>query len=156
MLRKLMVGFLLVVLFGGCIKKEPDCNFDECELVAPANEVQAIQNFLNSSGITATKHCSGMFYVIDSMGTGNHPGACTSVRVTYSGSLTNGTTFDSGTHDLGLSSVIRGWTIGVPLIRQGGRIRLFIPPTLGYGYSDYGPIPANSILIFDITLVTVY
>jgi FKBP-type peptidyl-prolyl cis-trans isomerase FkpA len=58
-----------------------------------------------------------------------------------------------------LGTLIDGWKIGVPLIKKGGQIRLYIPPSLGYGSSDVRDnqgrviIPGNSILIFDITLI---
>jgi FKBP-type peptidyl-prolyl cis-trans isomerase FkpA len=78
------------------------------------------------------------------------------VRATYIGKLTNGNQFDAGTADFGLNQVIRGWTNGIPLIKQGGKIHLYIPPSLGYGNQAQGPIPANSILIFDVTLDVVY
>jgi FKBP-type peptidyl-prolyl cis-trans isomerase len=50
---------------------------------------------------------------------------------------------------------VQGWANGIPLLKEGGTIRLFIPPSFGYGNQPYGPIPANSILIFDVTLNTV-
>lgn len=75
------------------------------------------------------------------------------------GKLTNGTIFDqtqgNNTYSNYLTSLIKGWTNGVPYIKTGGRIILYIPPTLGYGSQANGPIPANSILIFDIDLINV-
>jgi FKBP-type peptidyl-prolyl cis-trans isomerase FkpA len=46
-----------------------------------------------------------------------------------------------------------GWKLGLPLIKAGGKIKLYLPPSLGYGNSVSGNIPANSILVFEITLV---
>ena len=57
-----------------------------------------------------------------------------------------------------MGSLIEGWKMGLPLIQKGGKIRLYIPPSLGYGPNDLKDrnnnvvIPGNSILIFDITL----
>ena len=62
----------------------------------------------------------------------------------------------ANTADFMLNGVIPGWTDGIPLIKQGGRIHLYIPPSLGYGNRAVESIPANSILLFDVTLDTVY
>jgi FKBP-type peptidyl-prolyl cis-trans isomerase FkpA len=48
--------------------------------------------------------------------------------------------------------LILGWQYGIPLVKAGGRIMLYLPPSLGYGSQSTGTIPANSVLIFDITL----
>ena len=83
------------------------------------------------------------------------------VTVKYAGRLTNGTYFDpttpgtTSTATFALWQVIVGWQKGVPLISAGGKISLYIPPSLGYGSVPKGSIPANSILIFDIELVSV-
>ena len=78
--------------------------------------------------------------------------------VKYKGYLTNGTCFDSTKTSLPtftLGQLIVGWQKGIPLIKAGGAIRLFIPPSMGYGSNTVGPIPANSNLIFEIKLVDV-
>ena len=80
------------------------------------------------------------------------------MSVKYVGKLTNGTIFDQQlTTPISflLSGVIFGWQIGMPLIKKGGTIRLIIPSAYGYGCSDNGPIPAYSILYFEIELVDV-
>jgi len=155
MIKKLTFCFFVAAFFSGCLKKkETTCSYDPCYDKAPASEVQAVQDYLSSQGITnAQEHCSGMYYVIDSAGSGKQPSPCSAVDVNYVGRLTNGNVFDQGTHyQTFLGSVIQGWANGVPLIKEGGVIHLYIPPSLGYGSQPYGPIPANSVLIFDITL----
>jgi FKBP-type peptidyl-prolyl cis-trans isomerase FkpA len=155
MIKKLALGFFVLVFFSGCMKKkESTCNYDACYDKAPASEIQAVQDYLTSQGITnAQEHCSGIFYVIDNAGSGKQPSPCSAVDVNYAGKLTNGTQFDAGTHfQTYLGNVIQGWANGVPLIKEGGVIHLYIPPSFGYGNRANGPIPANSILIFDITL----
>jgi FKBP-type peptidyl-prolyl cis-trans isomerase len=84
------------------------------------------------------------------------------VTVNYVGTLTNGTKFDSSydrnqplTFRLGAGSVIAGWDQGVVGMRVGGKRRLTIPPSLGYGSQPQGPIPANSTLIFEIELLSI-
>ena len=164
--------FLPLLLLGvvpfltGCFKDpEPArCNYDSCLFKAPEAEIQRVQAYLDSMNLTATQHCSGLFYGIDNGGTGLAPEACSPVNVKYIGSLTNGDIFDSTSigANLNLDRVISGWRNGVPLLKEGGRIKLYIPPSLGYGNQPVRDnagvlrIPANSILVFDVQLVKVY
>jgi FKBP-type peptidyl-prolyl cis-trans isomerase len=80
------------------------------------------------------------------------------VRVHYHGTLIDGTVFDSSV-DRGepitfpLDGVIPGWTEGLQLMKVGDKFRLFIPSELGYGANPVGPIPANSVLIFEVELL---
>lgn len=84
------------------------------------------------------------------------------VTVNYTGTLDNGTTFDSSysrnqpfSFTLGAGQVIQGWDLGVLGMRVGGTRELTIAPSLGYGAQANGPIPANSTLHFTITLLSV-
>ena len=82
------------------------------------------------------------------------------VKVHYTGWLTNGTVFDSSRKrdeaiSFGLNQVIKGWTEGVQGMKVGGTRRLWIPAELGYGAADKGDIPPNSTLVFDIELLEV-
>ncbi len=165
MLKTVSVLLSFLMLISGCIKNEATkCEYDACATKAPANEIQAVKDYLASVSITnATEHCSGVLYVIDTAGTGNAPTSCGTVNATYTGKLTNGNTFDAGTTQFGLSSVIPGWTNTIPLIKNGGKIRLFIPPSLGYGTQGITDsrtgnviIPPNAILLFDVRLNAVY
>ena len=100
-----------------------------------------------------------------SVGTGTTATQGRTVTVSYNGYLydptkpnAEGTRFDSNPNfsfALGAGSVIRGWDTGVVGMRVGGQRRLVIPPELGYGAVAQGAIPANSTLVFDITLVNV-
>lgn len=80
------------------------------------------------------------------------------VTVDYTGTLTDGTKFDSSvgkqpfTFLLGGGQVIKGWDQGIVGMKVGGRRLLTIPPSLGYGPVANGPIPANATLKFDVTL----
>ena len=151
MKKLLLVMTIATIVVSGCSKDK--CDYNECGITAPNSEIQAVQSYLSSKGITnAVQHCSGLFYVIDNAGSGKHPNGCSEVNVTYKGMLTNGSTFDQGTTDLRLDEVINGWRNGIPKIGTGGVIHLYIPPSLGYGPDANGPIPANSVLVFDVTL----
>ncbi|HWI91039.1 MAG TPA: FKBP-type peptidyl-prolyl cis-trans isomerase [Flavisolibacter sp.] len=155
MIRKLALVFFVFAFFSGCLKsKQQTCDYNACSAKAPASEIQAVQDYLTSQGITnAQQHCSGMYYVIENAGTGKQPSPCDAVDVNYVGKLTNGSQFDAGTNYRNyLTSLIRGWANAIPLIKEGGTIHLYIPPSLGYGSQANGPIPANSVLVFDVTL----
>lgn len=153
----MIIGFFALAIFSGCLKyKEPEftCNYNECAYVAPAAEIQAVQDYLDAQGITAIKHCSGLFYTIDDPGTGASPTVCNTIAFTYVGSLTNGTVFEQATSPVvsNLSGLITGFKNGLPRLKTGGRMHLYIPPSLGYGSTDMGKIPPNSIVIFDVSL----
>jgi FKBP-type peptidyl-prolyl cis-trans isomerase len=84
------------------------------------------------------------------------------VTVNYTGTLENGTVFDSSiprgepfSFTLGEGRVIQGWELGVLGMKVGEKRRLMISPELGYGDADLGSIPPNSTLIFDVELVAI-
>jgi FKBP-type peptidyl-prolyl cis-trans isomerase len=96
------------------------------------------------------------------IGTGATAAAGDTLSVDYVGTLQNGQKFDSSidrglpfTFQLGVGAVIAGWDQGIPGMRVGGKRRLTIPPSLGYGSQANGPIPANSTLIFEVTLLSI-
>ena len=160
MKRVVFVLIAAVFLSTGCFKEDNGCSATQSSTVAPANEQVAIEEYLAANSITATKHSSGMYYEIVQVGTGGSPSLCSSVQINYAGKLTNGTTFDSNSNAVfTLRSLIDGWKKGLPMIQKNGRIKLYIPPSLGYGSTDIKDrdnnviIPANSLLIFDITLL---
>jgi FKBP-type peptidyl-prolyl cis-trans isomerase FkpA len=103
-----------------------------------------------------------------SFGTGTAAVAGRTVSMNYTGWLydagkpdNKGTQFDSSagrgpfTFTLGVGQVIAGWDQGVPGMKVGGKRRLIIPPSLGYGAAGVGPIPGNATLVFDVELLSV-
>ena len=103
---------------------------------------------------------SGLKYEILTKGSGASPTAEDSVNVHYEGTLMDGTKFDSS-YDRGetitfpLNRVIRGWTEGVQLMKEGAKYKFTIPSELAYGEEGGGPIPPNADLIFIVELVKV-
>lgn len=94
-------------------------------------------------------------------GTGPAAQSGQKLTVNYTGWLQDGTKFDSSldrgqpfTFTLGQGQVIKGWDEGLVGMKVGGKRRLIIPPSLGYGSQQQGKIPPNSTLVFDIDLLS--
>jgi FKBP-type peptidyl-prolyl cis-trans isomerase len=109
-----------------------------------------------------TKTPDGLQYWDIKVGTGRTADRGTTVRVHYTGWLTNGKKFDSSVGKppfqfrIGAHQVIKGWEEGVSGMKVGGKRQLRIPPDLAYGKEGYpGAIPPNATLIFDIQLLGV-
>ena len=148
----LLVWSLLAV---GCqpTNQEP-CTQTIVTTKAPEEETAALTHYIETGEIKATADDRGFYYTIQSAGLGTKPTVCSNVTVNYTGKLTNGTVFDSG-NDIrfDLNQLIVGWQEGIPLVAPGGKITLYLPPSLAYGAQEQNGIPANSILIFTIDLV---
>lgn len=106
---------------------------------------------------------SGVMYETLTPGKGDFPKASDTVKVNYTGTLINGTKFDSNAdHDGGapavfaLNQVIPGWTEGIQKVNKGGKIKLYIPADKAYGEQGAPPvIPPNSALVFEVELLDI-
>ncbi len=124
----------------------------------------ALARVAGKSGHKVVRLSDGLSWVDLAVGRGAMPKAGQTVSVHYTGTLTNGTKFDSsrdrGTpfeFPLGAHQVIAGWDEGVATMRVGGRRKLTIPPALGYGERGAGGvIPPGATLIFDIELLGIH
>ena len=147
-MRKILV-LLLAVTFGltAC-----DNDNDYEEQLAIDKEI--IESYLADNGLTAQTTASGVYYIVDNPGTANHPTISSTVTVRYSGKFLSGSEFDSGTISYPLEGFIEGWQIGIPLFGAGGSGTLYIPSGLAYGTTGSSTIPANSVLIFEMDLIS--
>lgn len=117
-----------------------------------------MKNFSKQKGVNKTS--SGLLYLIEKTGEGEKLTNNTKITVHYKGTLINGVEFDNSYKrgepvSLTLKDVILGWQEGLKYIKKGGKIKLVIPPNLGYGEQGISSIPGNSTLIFDIELLDV-
>jgi hypothetical protein len=120
---------------------------------------------VNRTGSDAAevKTASGLKYTDLTVGTGATPQRGQTVTVHYTGTLENGTKFDSSVDRgtpadfrIGVGAVIKGWDEGLMTMKVGGKRRLVIPANLGYGPTGRPPdIPGNSTLLFDVELLGV-
>jgi FKBP-type peptidyl-prolyl cis-trans isomerase FklB len=127
----------------------------ETELEKVAAGKKYLEENAKKPGVVTTPN--GLQYKIIEAGSGKTPGPTDTVTVNYRGTLINGNEFDSS-YDKGkpvtfpLNGVIKGWTEGLQLVKEGGKIQLVIPSELAYG--ERGPL-ANQTLVFDVELIAV-
>jgi len=147
--------FTLIVIFSMF-----SCGDDGGDPVDPIDydkqNEQEILDYIAKNNLNATRSDSGLYYVIDKEGIGEHPNSNSDVTVNYKGYYTNDKVFDENDNiSFNLQQVISGWTEGITYFKEGGTGMLLVPSRLGYGYKDYRGIPGGSVLIFDIDLLDV-
>ncbi|MDG1156546.1 MAG: FKBP-type peptidyl-prolyl cis-trans isomerase [Litorivicinaceae bacterium] len=133
----------------------------QVEAMAEAN-LKSGEAFLaenaKKDGVTVT--ASGLQYRVITQGAGDAPKATDTVKVHYEGRLISGDVFDSSIArgepvSFPLNGVIPGWSEGVQLMKVGSKFEFTIPSALAYGPSGTGPIPPNSVLVFDVELLEI-
>jgi FKBP-type peptidyl-prolyl cis-trans isomerase len=138
-MNKLFLIFAVVsVVFVSCKTETATCTAIAKNTSVPTSEKDSIQRYLNANNLTATRDTSGVFYSISTPGTGaTTPEVCSFVTTRYNGKTFKGEHIDStlgtATYTGQLSSFIEGWEKGIPKVKAGGKITLYIPPTLAYG-----------------------
>jgi FKBP-type peptidyl-prolyl cis-trans isomerase len=111
----------------------------------------------NNPGIVTLP--DGLQYKVITNGTGAMPGAADIVTVHYRGTLLDGTEFDSSYKrgqpvKFAVNGVIRGWTEALQKMKVGSKWQLFLPPDLAYGEQSPPGIPPNSVLVFEVELLS--
>lgn len=149
---------LVTYLFAAAIAMGANAQVKKAK-TAPAKTTQSQDKIKPNVEYTTA---SGLKYKITHQGNGTQASSGSKVSVHYTGTLLNGTKFDSSrdrgepfSFKLGAGQVIRGWDEGIALLKVGDRAILTIPAELGYGAQENGNIPANSVLVFDVELMDV-
>jgi len=151
MKKTLLIIAAFVFLFTACDDEEVQLSYEDQLAV----DIKKIEDYLAKNDLTAQSLESGLHYIIEVEGTGNHPTVDSTVTVKYTGKLLDGKVFDSGTIETELTNLILGWRKGIPLFKEGGSGILFIPSSMGYGIYGSPSVPENAVLIFDIELLEV-
>ncbi|MCF0216975.1 MAG: FKBP-type peptidyl-prolyl cis-trans isomerase [Fibrobacteraceae bacterium] len=129
-------------------------------IAAEANKAEGVaflEKNKTAEGVVTT--ASGLQYKVITEGTGAVPGDSDIVKVHYTGTLLNGTKFDSSIDrgqplEFPINAVIPGWTEMLKLMKVGGKVTAWIPSDLAYGPHGRGPqIPGNSLLVFEMELI---
>lgn len=151
----LLLSGLVIILLSACRK---DINTDTQAAIDEAK----IQAYIKANHLTMTKDASGIYYQIITSNPGPHPTLADTVKVTYSGELLNGTSFDSqNATTFAIDELVKGAQDALLLVGTNGkapfaRIKFIVPSRLGYGNVTFGNIPPNSPLVFTFDLLGSY
>lgn len=141
---------LLALTLSSCAKKKAEKQ--------AATDDEIIQQYIFDNGLTAIPTGSGLYYVIETQGTGSPCSSASTVVVAYTGYYTDNVIFEQSPAEgveFPLEGVIQGWTEGIPYFNEGGVGKLLIPSALAYGTSGSNAIPPNTVIIFDVELIDV-
>lgn len=153
-IRAIMLAFTMLLAITG--KAQDQKSKDEATL----------QQYFKAHHIKPQRTASGLYYVITRKGTGENAKKGQKVSMSYLGKFLDGKKFDGNVDDkfnnirplqftLGIGQVIKGWDEGIALLNKGAKATLYIPSDVGYGPSGRGPIPPNSILVFDVEVLAI-
>ncbi len=171
-MREIIISFgvivvCVVVLVVSQVTNQPNASADRLTQnqpqIAQVTEKQPTSNTMSDDDNKVVTTPSGLKYVVLTEGTGATPKTGQTVVVHYTGTLEDGTKFDSSrdrgqpfSFKLGVGQVIKGWDEGLSTMKVGDRRKLTIPPELGYGARGAGGvIPPNATLIFDVELLKI-
>lgn len=159
-MRKVQILALLVIVsvIFSCEKQEIYSPYAQLQ-----EDVLKIDKYLEENNITAVQTQSGLRYVIQDIGLGDFPVRGNTLKVHYTGTLLDGTKFDSSydrgeplEYIHGVGRVIKGWDEGLGYVGERGSITLYVPSVMAYGLQGAGDlIGTNENLIFDIELLSV-
>ena len=126
----------------------------EDQLVADQN---IIDEFLTERDLVAEVHESGIRFITSTVGTGNTPLASDLITVKYKGTFLNGVQFDQSTTgaQFSLPNLIEAWRLMIPTMKEGGKIEIYSPSKYCYGSTGNSSISPNTILVFEIELISI-
>lgn len=149
-MKSILPLIAIIFIFASCAKKSVEKQAAEDDAI--------IKQYIADNSLIATPTGTGLYYVVDVIGTGAACSSQSTVRVAYAGYFTSGEIFDESSAtgiEFGLQQVIKGWTEGIPYYKEGGSGKLLVPSALAYGKNGTSGIPPNSVLIFNIELIEV-
>ncbi|MCB9015269.1 MAG: FKBP-type peptidyl-prolyl cis-trans isomerase [Lentimicrobiaceae bacterium] len=134
---------------------------EDAKAKAKGEEAGKLESYIKNNKITVKPTASGLYYIETAKGSGASPVSGKKVKVHYTGTLLDGTKFDSSVDRgqpfefvLGQGQVIKGWDEGIALMKKGGKARLIIPSAIAYGENGRMPtIPPSATLVFDVELL---
>ncbi len=149
MLKIICSSILIFVLFScGTYSESEKTAFDK-----------KIENFIKKSGVKYKKSESGLYYAILEEGEGDFIKLTDEVSFTYEGKLLNGEIFDGENKrtpiKFRVSDLIQGWQEALLYMKKGSKVKLVVPPQLGYGDYELEDIPVNSVLYFHLEVIDV-
>lgn len=151
---KKIIYILPALFLWACGSSESEEKLDYVE----TEDDKKIAEFLADKDWKPEREDNGLYIYMENEGDGRKPGLDDYLTLIYEGRFLDGTVFD-GTDGQAISfpfpvsNLIKGWQQAIPKFGVGGKGKLIVPPALGYGENDNGPIPGNSILVFDIEIV---
>lgn len=151
------VALFAVALIFGCRKIENS--------YTPENEAAQIKNWLDTqvkNNINIDTTATGLYYIVNKIGSGATVRAGDEVTVQYTGTFINGTFFDASAspgytyiHKANESRMIPGWEEGIEVMGKGGSAVFLIPSSKAYGNLGQGPIPPYTPLLFTIEVIDI-
>lgn len=165
-MNKFLFTLLIIAGFASCKTEVATCTAKARNTVVSAAEKDSVQRYLTANSITATRDTSGVFYAITTPGSGSTTAeVCSFVTTRYNGKSFSGVHIDSSvgtsTFTSQLSGLIEGWEKGIPKVKTGGSITLYIPPSLAYGAAGVRDannnvvIAPNTYMRFKIDVVNI-
>ncbi|WP_298368054.1 FKBP-type peptidyl-prolyl cis-trans isomerase [uncultured Lutibacter sp.] len=150
---KSFFSILLITLFISCNSSDDDT------LKSLGQTEEDIVAYIAANNLTAERSETGLYYIVEEEGDGDFVDIKATVNVKYTGYFLDGTVFDSSDSEgytFQLVNLIRGFSEGLTNFKKGGKGKILIPPSLGYGSYGSNIIPGDAVLIFDIEILNVY
>ena len=153
-MKQLISALVALTLFISCTKTEETPE----PIDYTAQNDKEITDYIAENNLTAEKTASGLYYVINEPGDGAQPTATSNITVSYKAYHTDGVLIEESPEkgvSFTLNRAIKGWIEGLPYFKEGDSGILLVPSHLAYGSNSYGPVPAGSVIIFEVKLISV-